>query len=63
MHESWSLNSKLKTLLMLAGSLGSMCDYLSDQLQSLAELIIDAGVDVHAISRRLAFDYESTFMS
>ena len=62
-HMIWSLTSKLKALFVLAGSLGSTFDYLSDQLRSLAELVIDAGVDVHATSRRLAFNYENTFMS
>lgn len=39
-----------------------MFDDVSEQLRSLAELVIDAGVDVYAVSRMLAIDYYSEFI-
>lgn len=52
------LTLKVKAVFVLAGLLGSMFDCLSDELRSLGELIVDAGVDIYAALRTSAHFYE-----
>lgn len=62
-HRYTSLIDHVKALFVLIGLLGSHFRHFSVQLQNLAELLIDAGVQVHAVSQRLMTGYQSIDLS
>ncbi|KAL8929961.1 MAG: hypothetical protein Q9208_001105 [Pyrenodesmia sp. 3 TL-2023] len=55
-------NTLLHALFLLIGNLGSNAEFVADELRLLAELIIDAGVDVNAASRRMDFEYSIRYI-
>ena len=56
-HRFVLLTLDLKALICLIELLGSKFHRFSDQLRFIAELVIDAGVDVHAVSQCVSIDY------